>query len=356
MRWQAVALRMALIVAGIALPLAVLEVALRVIDAPVEIYNPLNGFHVGDARLGWRPRANVERRFRKLAFDSVVRHGADGFRAPAPAPDPSATRHVLVLGDSYAWGWGVSQGELVSDHLQRALAPGTAILNRGVNAYGTAQELLLLEDELARRTFDTVVLLFCINDFGDNVDRKPQRPRFVRRDGHLVPENLPLPDRLKGAFEEWFDENSRASNFLSYQFALAKARWRRSSSDNGPGVASTTASRTDEEPPGREMTRQLLLAMAERVRAAGADFVVVFVALPNDLSKDLGAHAVEAARFALASIADEAGARFVDLTDAFAGASGRGEELFIVGDGHWSAQGHALAARELAPILAPASR
>jgi len=355
-RWRLIALRATLVLAGIALPLVVLEVALRVIDAPVEIYNPLNGFHVGDARLGWRPRPDVERRFRKLAFDSVVRHGADGFRAPDPAPDPSATRRVLVLGDSYAWGWGVSQGELVSDHLQRALTPDTAILNRGVNAYGTAQELLLLEDELSRRTFDTVVLLFCINDFSDNVDRKPQRPRYMQRDGRLVPENLPLPDRLKGAFEEWFDENSRASNFLSYQLALAKARWRRSSADQGAGVTSAKPPTTDEEPNGREMTRQLLLAMADRVRAAGANFVVVFVALPKDLSDELGTRTVDAARSALAAIANESGARFVDLTDAFAAASARGENLFIVGDGHWSAQGHALAARELAPILAPAAR
>ncbi len=352
MRGRPIALRAALVVAGIALPLLLLEVVLRVVDAPVEVYNPLNGFHVGDARLGWRPRPDVERRFRKLAFDSVVRHGADGFRAPDPAPDPSATRHVLVLGDSYAWGWGVSQGELVSDHLQRALASGTAILNRGVNAYGTAQELLLLEDELSRRTFDTVVLLFCINDFGDNVDRKPQRPRFVQRDGHLVPENLPLPDRLKGAFEEWLDENSRASNFLSYQLALAKARGRNARPRESAEMAPAKASSPDEKPTGREMTRTLLRAMAERVHTSGATFLIVFVPVPDDLRGEIGAHTVEAARAAVAAVAGEAGARFVDLTDAFAAASARGEQLFIPGDGHWSAQGHALAARELAPLVA----
>jgi hypothetical protein len=41
-----IAARLALVVLGILVPLGVLEVVLRSIDAPVEIYNPLNGFNV----------------------------------------------------------------------------------------------------------------------------------------------------------------------------------------------------------------------------------------------------------------------------------------------------------------------
>lgn len=361
-RAGAIAARVALVVAGILLPLVVLEIVLRVIDAPVEIYNPLNGFNVGDERLGWKGRPNVDRRFRKLAFDTHVRHDADGFRAPEPAPDAAATERILVLGDSYVWGWGVSQGELFTDHLQRALGPRVAVVNRGLDAYGTAQELLLLEDELRRRRYAKVVLLLFINDFEDNVDGKEHRPRFALRDGRPVPVNLPLPARLKNPLEDWIDEHSRVASFLGYQAALLKARWRSraawsgsttSAADtpaamNRAGAPSADSAAAGRAIPGLEITRALLLEMARLSHDAGATFELVFIPVPDEARSALDLSYVEDTRRELAALARQGGFSFVDPTQRFAAEAATGAVLFIPGDGHWTAAGHALAARVLA--------
>jgi lysophospholipase L1-like esterase len=356
-RAGAIAARLALILGGILVPLVALEIVLRSIDAPVEIYNPLNGFNVGDERLGWKGRPNVDRRFRKLAFDTRVKHSAEGFRAPEPAPDPAAAERVLVLGDSYVWGWGVSQGELFTDHLQRALGPRVAFDNRGIDAYGTAQELLLLEDQLQRHRYAKVVLLFCINDFGDNVDRKEHRPRFELRDGHPVPVNLPLAGSLKNPLEEWIDEHSRVASFIGYQAALLKARWRSrggapSSDAAAPALAlpadDAPAATAETAPPGGAITRALLLEMGRLARAAGASFQLVFIPVPDDVQSALGLTYVVEARRELESVAKEGGFSFLDLTPSFRAETAAGAVLFIAGDGHWTPAGHELAARLLA--------
>jgi len=347
MRWRAVALRCGLVLAGILAPLLLLEVVLRTIDAPVEIFNPLNGFNVGDARLGWKGRPDIDRRFRKLPFDSRVRHAANGFREPDAAPSATASENILVLGDSYVWGWGVSQGELLTDWLQRAAGPDTAIHNRGVNAYGTAQELLLLEDELERRRYAKVILLFCVNDFGDNVDGKPHRPRFELREGRPVAVNLPLAGKLQSGLEEWVDEHSRVSSFVSYQLALLKERWRQRAHDDQPAVRPASAADPPSSPPGSEITRALLLAMAERARSAGAEFVVAYIPVPEDVRGELGATYADTTRRELESIAHDGGFRFVDLAPSFREGVAAGDVLFIAGDGHFTAAGQQLAARVL---------
>ena len=48
-----------------------------------------------------------------------------------------------MLGDSYAMGWGVEQGESFPEILEAAT--GLRVLNAGVPSYGTPRELLMLE-------------------------------------------------------------------------------------------------------------------------------------------------------------------------------------------------------------------
>ena len=337
--------RLGLVLAGALLPLLLLEIVLRVVDAPVEVFNPLHGFHVGDARLGWKGKPDVARRFRKLQFDAWVEHDASGFRRPDPPPSDSASEQVLVLGDSYAWGWGVSQGEVVTDRLQRAVAPKLAIHNRGVVGFGTGQEYLLLADELARRRYTEVIVLFCVNDLTDNIDQRDHRPLFALQDGRPVVTNLPLPERLQGRVADWIDEHSRAASFLSYQLALLKERRRgRAPDDESPAPVAPGAAVDPGTLPGREVTRALLVAMSDLGRAAGAELSVVYVPAPEDVRDDLGGTYVDAVRAMVEETCRTAGIPFLDLAPRFRARAAEGAALFIPRDGHWSAAGHALAA------------
>jgi hypothetical protein len=346
--------RLALGGGGVLLALLLLELVLRIVDPPFEVFNPLHGLHVGDARLGWRGKPNIARHFRKTQFDSVVVNDASGFRRPEPAPNEGAGEHVLLLGDSYAWGWGVSQGEVVSDRLQLAVGPDVAVHNRGVIGFGTGQEYLLLQEELARRRYSKVLLLFCVNDLQDNVDAKPQRPAFQIQAGAPVATNLPLSTHLQSRLEEWLDAHSRAASFLSYQFALAKELARRAPPDEARGPAASGPALDPRTLPGYDLTRALLLAMSDLSRQAGAELIVVYVATADDVRAEGGGAYGEAVRAAVRAICRDGHVAFVDLVPAFRARSSQGAHLVIPGDGHWTAAGHDLAAAVIREsVLAP---
>jgi hypothetical protein len=79
---------------------------------------------------------------------------------------------VLVLGDSHAEGFEVAQQETFSAQLKKELMRRgikAEVLNTGVSGFGTAEELVFLENEGFRYQPDMVVVAFFGNDYSDNV-------------------------------------------------------------------------------------------------------------------------------------------------------------------------------------------
>lgn len=85
---------------------------------------------------------------------------------------PADTLRVLSLGDSNTQGYEVGQEQTFSAVMERALAgPGrkAEVINTGVSGFGTAEQLVLLENEGIRYRPDVVVVGFFANDFDDNL-------------------------------------------------------------------------------------------------------------------------------------------------------------------------------------------
>ena len=72
---------------------------------------------------------------------------------------------IIVLGDSYAMGWGLPKAQafpaLVGAHL------GRRVLAAGIPSYGTARELMLLQ-RLDRTDLRALVVQYCWNDVEEN--------------------------------------------------------------------------------------------------------------------------------------------------------------------------------------------
>jgi hypothetical protein len=96
-----------------------------------------------DARYGWSHIPGASGTFAAHGIDSSVQINAKGFRGPEVeyARDPNRQR-LLVLGDSYVWGYGVNQEEMFTEQLKR-MRPEIEVVNLGVSGYSTDQELLL---------------------------------------------------------------------------------------------------------------------------------------------------------------------------------------------------------------------
>lgn len=300
--------RSAAVASGFALALLALEGGYRLLRVrglgPTT--NPAYVAH--DAELGWRYRAGARERHRTTEFDVEVAINGRGFRGEEWPPHDGRKR-ALVLGDSFAFGWGVEQNETFSSELAR-LAPHWQVLNAAVSGYATDQELLLLEKLLPEVQPDLVVVAYCSNDRMECASTAPYgraKPYFTRRGRELVLAGVPIE-------EPWLVGHS----YLARAIAKALAERRRPDRDLDPNG---------------EWTLVCDLYRAMRDRSGGVPLLIV------------------SSEERLARLArEEKGLHHLDLRPAFAGASVPVE--FPI-DRHWTAAGHALVAQEIARTLLP---
>jgi len=345
--------RLGLILLGVLLAAVPVEIALRVSDAVPEVGSPLSGFHQGDAYLGWIGTPGAHLRYHRPEFDTLVELDAGGWRQPAPPPPAAAVHRVLVLGDSFTWGWGVGQGEVFTDRLQAALAPAVAVYNRGVVGFGTGQEYLLLERELAARAYDAVVVMFFINDLTDNTDGKDgHRPYFELVDGELRPRNQPALVE-SSPVEHFLEQHSRAYGLVAFELGMLKRRFAGEANDER--TYRTAPGADFHDLPGYAVTARLLSEMHRLAREHGARFYLAYIPQRSEIELDAPFPYVRTVHAMVEDIARRDGMPLIDLSPAFRQRTQAGERLIYAVDAHWTPAGHRLAADVLlaSPIFAP---
>lgn len=116
-----------------------------------------------DAELGWRPRANLDTHY-LINSDDVYRIQTDveGW----PRVDPLGKDHdVVVIGDSFAFGFGVDTGSSFAD-----LPETPKIKAVGANAYSMVHGVILMRQLAHRLSGKLVVWFVCVeNDLYDNL-------------------------------------------------------------------------------------------------------------------------------------------------------------------------------------------
>jgi hypothetical protein len=190
-----------LVVLSLAFFFALGELALRLVYGGAVPYF-VSRIVQHDPQRGWRLVPGDYEFFNAASF-THVRASIDelGVRnAPLPARTESGRRRLTVLGDSFVFSEGLSDGERFTDELARRFGPDIEVVNAGVPGYGTGQELLFAE-ALRASGFDlgkTLVLVFFTNDIADNAGLEheslkpdPLRPAFAVRDGKLEHEAVP---------------------------------------------------------------------------------------------------------------------------------------------------------------------
>jgi lysophospholipase L1-like esterase len=168
-------------------------------DAPIYLEEPgheITGHkYLYDKTLGWRniPDWKWTSLGRKLTINSK------GLRDRSyDYEKPPGVRRILVLGDSYAWGYGVADHEIFTEVLEARLEATPQhwqVINAGVSGWGTDQEYLFLKTEGFKYSPDIVVLsLYLINDPENNscsMQYGLYKPLFINTNLDLV--NVPVP-------------------------------------------------------------------------------------------------------------------------------------------------------------------
>ena len=92
-----------------------------------------------DPLLGWR---NIPR-WEATTFGRQLTINSKGLRdREYPFDKPGGTKRILVLGDSYVWGYGVADDEIFTVYLEERLAgssPPWEVLNSGVSGWAAVR-------------------------------------------------------------------------------------------------------------------------------------------------------------------------------------------------------------------------
>jgi lysophospholipase L1-like esterase len=144
--------RLGLVVGSFAVTLGLIEAVLRLVPAWSRAtarderfaFNPYRP----DGRLGFTLRPGVRVRHTDRDFSVTVAVNALGARGPERgSPKPPDTRRILLLGDSFAFGWGVEQEETFGARLERLLSERVGpveVLSAAVPGWSTDQQYLYL--------------------------------------------------------------------------------------------------------------------------------------------------------------------------------------------------------------------
>lgn len=268
--------------------------------------------------------------FTNREFDTRFEINSMGLR------DDEASLHapeVVVLGDSLAMGWGVTQGDTFAQQLEREL--DVPVLNAAISSYGTVREMKLLA-QLDTSALRTLVIQYCSNDFEENAAFLDAGSRHVSRTEAeweaVVAEN---GTRRKYVFGEHAKD---AVSLLRGGPPVSLAAVASDSRAGNPSAAPTHRS----ESPAQLFLHALMNAAP--VDLARVDVVIVpleswhrnSASFANDLART-----IQAGRYP-AAIRE---AKIADLSPHLS------ERHYHLLDGHMNAQGHAEVAKRLRDLI-----
>ena len=220
---RAILINLSLIIISTLFALFLSEIALRITGfKPLYVSPERDRFWKYDSLLGWTHEPGQEGIFETPQFSTVVRINEDGLRDRRHSYESeSDIERILVLGDSFAWGYGVEESERFSQVLEKSL--DVEVINAGISGYSTDQELLWYKNEGIKYETDLVILVIAGNDVGDNeqqlVSTIYYKPKFVIADGELVLTGYPVPETsAQGKFIYSLSQRSAFAFFLVQRY------------------------------------------------------------------------------------------------------------------------------------------
>jgi hypothetical protein len=373
------------ILLGVLVPLLLLEASLRLFGPFLPGNYDTGAYLVRHPSLGHFHEPGFDGWIKSREFTTHVQISPLGLRDPRTSYEkPPGTYRVLFLGDSYVESVQVQASEGITQRLEVALnrdgSRPVDVINAGVAAYGTGQELLLLEQEGVKYQPDLIVLLFYVGndvtnnnyrlELWDNNLKLALKPYFdLDKDGalKLIPGPPPAP-------RTGFAYSLRHCCVLYNVFetgVMNKFGWSypRESLEAIGGLRTPLRGLYDTQPEDQwahswRITEVLLAKIRDRATEIGAPLVIAAAPEYRAMKPDLWANEVAGNRLAsgrlsisapndhVGAIADRLGVRYIDLLPPLKRAAEAGaDRLYYDFDEHWTAEGHAVAASAVEQAL-----
>ncbi|MDP2938659.1 MAG: hypothetical protein Q8O13_01040 [Candidatus Omnitrophota bacterium] len=305
--------------------IVVIEFLLRFFFAQ-PLYNFEKGLFQPSIDFDYQLSPNVIKRHSQPEYSYLIEANSFGFRGEEP--NFNASNRILLLGDSFGMGQGVSEGKYLSalaevSFKKRGL--DIDIFNTSISGYSTINELKVLKKIAPIYKPKLVILLFNWNDIGF-------QKSFEVQNGYLV---LNAGNKLSAPLREWLNTHSRFYCLVKKAFYLYK------SSQNQAGL-----SFSETPPESLEITSNYLRQMKDFCRSINSKFIFTITA-----RKEKEAQVQEFIRgkqFLINNLKENRVAVYdweKELPEI-----GR-KELFFPIDGHYNEAGHAYFAKVLERII-----
>jgi len=342
---RAILINVSLIFVSTIMALVMSEIALRLIGySPMYVSPERDHFWQYDPLLGWAHEPGQQGVFETQQFRTVVRINDKGLRDRLHSYErPDDTERILVLGDSFAWGYGVEEPERFSQLLEKSM--DVEVINAGVSGYSTDQELLWYENEGIKYETDLVILEVAGNDIGDNsqqlVSSIYYKPRFVLENGQLILKGSPVPKtNAQGRLTYSLSQRSALAYFLVQRYfdVLSLYGRTKSNSDQASPPAATGSSHVTEP---FKLTIALIHEISEMAKSRNAKFVIVTT---DEWWNSPSTETYE-------DFIDELRTEGFLVIDVPSMPGFDPEEMLIQGDGHWSKAGHEFVAAKIKAFI-----
>lgn len=331
--------------------------------------------------LPYRLRPNYSGRLASSEFDTGITINAQGYRGAAFTAQKGDARRLLVIGDSFTFGWGVNDDETYPAVVERLLLSGSPprrveVINAGFAAcYSPDTYYLYLKNEgLALNPDAIVVGVFIGNDLDSenafenewletDAGGLPVRIRNAHTqvlDHYWVPRRIPVRYRIpiasrshvfQGMVDIWWELAPKIKAWLPGVATIVYASSQDAPEDRVPyNYRFRYAERTESV-----FARVKTLLRAMHRLASEKGIPIYFMVIPEQ--SQLAPHVyaglpadVDKPQRELAAFFDAEGMNYLDL-QPWLRERGSLRRLYIPGDGHFTVEGNRLAAERLTAYL-----
>ena len=320
------------------------EIVLRLMGLNALYVSPeRDRFWKYDSLLGWAHEPGQEGIFETPQFRTAVRINEKGLRDRGHSYErQNDNERILVLGDSFAWGYGVEEAERFSQLLEASL--GVEVINAGVSGYSTDQELLWYRNEGIKYETDLVILVVAGNDVSDNdrqlVSTIYYKPKFEIEEGQLVPTGYPVPKTSpQGMFIYSLSQRSALAYFLIQRYFELLTLYSKFKANSGQANSPALGTSAEKEP------FELTIALIDEIRNIAESRNTKFMIVATD--RWWNSPSGETYKDFINTLQNE-GFLVLDVESI----SGFDPEVMLIpDDGHWNQAGHKFVAEQIKALI-----